>query len=45
MNGTTKDKLYQVCKESVTGKDGNADDLYNILEGYIFQYLDEVEEQ
>lgn len=43
MKGETADKLYAICKDLVTDTDGNADDLYNILEGYALQYLDDLE--
>lgn len=43
MDAETKDKLYAVCREVVTDTTGNTDDLYNILEGHILQYLDNQE--
>jgi hypothetical protein len=44
MNGKTADKLYQVCEEFLEGV-GDASELYNILEGYAIQYIEEQEEE
>lgn len=42
MKGATADKLHAVCTEFLDGV-GDAKELYNILEGYALQYLEEQE--
>lgn len=43
MKGELADRLYALCRELVVDTTGNTDDLYNILEGHILQYLSEIE--
>lgn len=43
MRGDTADKLYQVCEEFLDGQ-GDASELYNILEGYAIKYIEEIDE-
>ncbi len=44
MKGETADKLHAVCTEFLDGV-GDPSELYNILEGYALQYIEEQEEE
>lgn len=43
MKSEAAELLYKFCKDVVAGTAGDADDLYNILEGHALQYLDDKE--
>jgi hypothetical protein len=43
MKGEPAEKLYQVA-EGVTDTPEQAEELYNILEGYVLQYLEDIKD-